>query len=361
LGTRGIPARYGGFETNAEISGVFLAEQGHQVTVYGREKAERPENWPVGLRIRQAPYIRGKYISTLSHSFCALIHALGQKNDLIHIYNVGNGPLLLLTKIWGQKTVMSVDGLEWLRKKYPWPARWYYRISVWCATHWADVLVADSRHVAKYYQKHFGVKPIFIPYGADILAEAPRGKLLKKYGLVAKEYYLCVSRFVPEKNIPLLIEAYKKSASKRKLVIVGASPEDPVYEKKIRALGRRTPGLIFTGRIFGKELDELYANTYAFVSASELEGTSPAILRALGAKKCVLISDIPENQETVAQDGLYHRARDRRDLTDKLNWLERHPEMADIFATKAQERAKKHYTWGKILQQYLGALRKLAF
>ena len=357
LGTRGIPAHYGGFETNAEISALFLARHGHQVTVYSRQKSARPTNWPAKLKIIYIPYLSGKYLGTLSHTFFSLCHTLINRPDILHLYNVGNGPLLILTKLFKIKTLISIDGADWDRKKYPWPARLYIRFSAWCAVKLADVLIADSQHIVNYYWRQYRVKTTFLPYGGEILKRAPQTDIFKKYHLKPKNYCLFVSRFVPEKNIPLLIEAYKKSFIKYPLVIVGTNPDDREYVKKLRRLGRGEK-IIFPGAIYDSNLDALYKQAYAFISASELEGTSPAILKALGTGTAVLVSDIAENRETVGSAGFYHRVYDAEDLTDKINWLAQNPKMVEIFGNKGQNRVKEHYHWPDIMKRYLELLRK---
>jgi len=348
IGTRGIPAQYGGFETNVERTATYLAQQEIDVTVYCRQKHTLKSY--KGIRLINLSTINIKNIATLWHTFKSLIHASFSDYDLIHVYNVGNGPLLFIPKLFGKKVIISVDGMDWRRKKYSFLEQYLVRLGAKFASKFADSVIVDSKYVGRYYRRHFKISPKYIPYGADIIKRSPPKTILKKLRLASQKYFLFVGRFVPEKNIPLLIKSFNAAKLKKfKLVVVGESV-DKDYQQKIEKLNGKN--IILPGKIHGQDIKALYKNSYAYLTASELEGTSPALLEAMGVGTCVLVNNITENLETISHAGLYYQYNDSQDLSSKIKWLADNPEQRDRVAKRCQKRIEKYYTWDKINQKY---------
>lgn len=352
IGIRGLPARYGGFETNVAKTAPFLAKNNIETHVYCRYNKKRPNRKKyqnVKLIYLKSPKI--KKLATFWHTLKSLIHACLNNYDLIHVYNVGNGPLLIIPKFFGKRTIISVDGMDWKRKKYNFIEKKIILFCAKCASKLADKVIVDSKHVGKFYKNNFDVDTTYLPYGADIVKKSPPKEILKKLKLTEKKYFIFVGRFVPEKNIPLLIKAFKKTKLKNfKLALVGRATT-VTLQNQINTL--KNNKIVLPGLVYGKDVKALYKNAWAYVSASELEGTSPALLQAMGSKTCPLINNIPENRETIKSAGLTYKFNSVDSLSKQMITLAKNKNKRDQLAKAAQERIAKHFTWQKINQQYL--------
>jgi len=211
LGTRGIPASYGGFETFAQELGLRLVERGHQVTVYCRSHhTPRDLGTFRGVRLVVLPTIRHKYFDTVAHSLVSSLHALGARHDVVLLCNAINSSFIPLIKASGARVAINVDGLEWQRKKWNSLGKACYRVSEKIACLAADVIVSDSQTVRAYYRAVHRTPTVFIPYGAPT-DKTERNGTLERFGLEAGKYILYVSRFEPENNPHLVLEAFKQA------------------------------------------------------------------------------------------------------------------------------------------------------
>src|SRR5919202_2087720 len=198
IGTRGVPANYGGFETCAEQVGARLAARGHEVTVYCRSHhSAYPGRTYRGMRLVRLPSIRNKYLDTLAHTFLASLHALAQPYDVCLYFIVGNSPLSWIPRLTGKRTIINVDGLDWQRKKWPAPAKKYLQLCDRLATFLPNALVTDSKVVQRYYKERYGFDALHIAYGSEV-EPLPPGETLRSWGLEAGKYILFVGRLVPE-------------------------------------------------------------------------------------------------------------------------------------------------------------------
>ena len=174
LGTRGVPARYGGFETAVEEIGSRLSLAGHAVTVYGR--GSHGDESPVlqhykGMRLVHLPAVRHRVFETLSHSMLSVAHAVTREHfDVAFVFNAANAAVLPALRLRKVPAAMHVDGLEWRRAKWQGLGKAYYRVSESLSVRWADALIADSTGIADYYRDEFGVSTVFLPYGAPDLS-----------------------------------------------------------------------------------------------------------------------------------------------------------------------------------------------
>jgi len=327
LGIRGIPASYGGFETNAEITSKALVERGHEVVVYCRGKRNgRPKSWE-GVKLTYLPSIESRDLSTITHSTLSVLHCLFRRFDLVHLYNVGNSYLIPLLRLFGKKVIVSVDGVEWRRKKFGVFGSMWMHASELFAQWFASKIVVDSQKVGEYYQNQYGAETVYVPYGSKILDEIPATGILGKLGLKPKKYLLFVGRFIPEKGVDKLLSAYARFTVDMPLVVVGDNPYNRDYVESLKR--NAPPGVIFPGAIYGDGVIDLYANSYLFISPSELEGTSPALLEAMGAGTCVVVNSIPEQLETIGNAGVYYKVNDLNDLTEKVQELIDNPALRD--------------------------------
>ena len=193
VGTRGVPAAYGGFETFAEELGSRLARRGHEVTVYGRSHVVPPIRTYRGMRIRRLPTIRHKYLDTVVHTGLSILDAVPRRFDIVLVCNNANAPFAAFPRITGAAVVLNVDGLEWARAKWGIVGRTYYRSCAWLAPRLPVQLVSDARVIATHFAEQRGANSVYIPYGTDATI-VPPGPTLQRYCLEPGRYLLYVSR-----------------------------------------------------------------------------------------------------------------------------------------------------------------------
>ena len=200
VGTRGIPANYGGFETFAEELSTRLAARGHEVTVYCREA--NPQTRYRGVRLQYLATIRHKYFDTMAHTLVSTLHLLARRLfggacDVALYCNGANAIFTPWPRMLGVPVALNVDGIERKRQKWNRLARGWYRLSEWLSTFCPTVVVTDARTIQDYYKSRYGKESVFIPYGAEVGPVGGRA-VLSKLGLETGRYFLYVSRMEPE-------------------------------------------------------------------------------------------------------------------------------------------------------------------
>ena len=317
LGTRGIPANYGGFETCAEQLSHRWASWGHNVLVYARK--ERYDKHPAttnGVGVRYTSSFRHFGLGTPSATFLATLDLIFRcrKFRWIHLYNTGNAFLIPLLRVLGFRVLISVDGIEWRRKKWGWPQKRAHKLGAYLAARFADRVVVDNDAVADFYARHFKCPTATIAYGAQPIRRADDAhEILSRLGLKADGYCIFIGRIVPEKGVRELIDAYEKLKTDLPLVIVGDDSPTP-YRNQIWA--RKSDRVRLLGYQYGRICDQLLAHARMYVSASMLEGTSPSLLSAMSAGVCCLVNGIPENRSTAGGSIALYEQDDLADLCE---------------------------------------------
>lgn len=363
LGTRGVPASYGGFETFAEELGARLVERGHEVTVHGRRHVIPPGlRSHHGMSIRLLPTIRHKYLDTVVHTFLSVLDVLPRRFDIVLICNNANAPFALIPRLTGAKVVLNVDGLEWQRGKWNRLGRWYYQLCAQISPRLPIVLVSDAQVIARYYSERFGRKTVYIPYGSDA-RRLPPGATLARLGLDADGYLLYVSRLEPENNAHLVIQAYVSAGGLKRLrvplVIVGDAPYASEYKGSLEAAAAATPGVRLTGYIFGDGYAELQSNARAYVQATEVGGTHPALVEAMGRGCAIIANDVEEHHEVLGDAGRYYRRNDPGDLALVLAAVVTDPALRAEMRSAASRRALDRYSWESVTNAYEALFRSM--
>jgi glycosyltransferase involved in cell wall biosynthesis len=358
LGTRGIPANYGGFETFAEKLSTRLVARGHDVTVYCRSHHVDPEKKEhEGVKLKVLPTIKHKYLDTIVHTFLSAINAVPKRFDAVLICNAANSPFIPILTWTGTPLAVNVDGLERKRKKWNWLGRLYYRIgektSIWFATE----VVTDAKVIKDYYLSEYGATSTMIAYGAEVERRYDP-KEIERFGVEPERYILYVSRLEPENNAAMVIESFKGVKTDLKLVIVGDAPYADEYKKHLTTLAADNPRIIFTGFVFGEAYKAFQQNAYAYVHATEVGGTHPALIEAMGYGNCVLTLATPENMEVVGDAALAYI--DAEDLLEKLRSIVTDEERVKEFRKKAQERIRAEYSWDSITDRYEELFKRMA-
>ncbi|HSS22748.1 MAG TPA: glycosyltransferase [Pyrinomonadaceae bacterium] len=350
LGTRGIPASYGGFETFAEHLSTRLVARGHEVTVYCRAHYVSPRQLEFhGVKLKVLPTIRHKYFDTVVHSFLSAVHAVPSRFDAALICNAANAPFAPILRASGTPVAINVDGLEHKRKKWGWLGRRYYLAAERLATILPNVMVTDAQVIQDYYLARYNTQSEMIAYGSEV-ERRPDRAAVRRWRAEPNRYVLYVSRLEPENNARLVIEAFKKVRTAYRLLIVGDAPyaHDYITDLKERARGDRR--IVFTGFVFGQDYRALQQNAYCYVHATEVGGTHPALLEAMGYGNCVLTLATPENIEAVGDAGIPYA--DEFDLAEKLQRVLRDGSLVQSYRHRAQARVQQHYDWDRVVDQY---------
>jgi glycosyltransferase involved in cell wall biosynthesis len=353
LGSRGIPARYSGFETFYEQLAVRLAQRGHDVTVYNRSHFIKDVRGRYqGVRLVTLPSIPTKHLDTITHTLVSSMHALTQGYDIAYYCIVGNSPLVWIPRVVGTKALLNVDGQDSEREKWGAFARWYQGRCEGIAGHAADVLIADALGIQERYRSLHGLDTVFVPYGAASQRTSEQD-VLARWSLEPQQYVFYVGRFVPENAIDVLIEAFAGLDTTKKLVIVGDAPYADDYKRHLQALGQADPRVVFTGYAFGRDYQQLSSHAYVYVQPSGVNGTRPALLDQMGFGNCVVVRNSPVNMEVVGEWGtFFDQQQPVTSLRTVLTRLLAHPEEVAEYRTQVRSRIERYYNWDWIADFY---------
>jgi glycosyltransferase involved in cell wall biosynthesis len=345
LGTRGIPARYGGFETFAEELSTRLTALGHRVTVYCREPY--PDASYRGVSLVYLPTWRHKYFETIVHTFFSTVHLIFHRAGAALYCNGANAIFTLLPRWFGIPTFLNVDGLERKRKKWNRLAKAWYAISEWLATFCPTVVITDARQIETYYLERYGKQTRFIPYGAQT-GKVSGSEVLTKLGLEPGAYFLYVSRMEPENNALLVRQAFEQVATPLKLALIGDAPYAQEYIERVR--DTRDARIVIPGSIYGAGYHELLSHCLAYIHATEVGGTHPALIEAMGRGALVLYLNTPENAEVAGGAGLPFETGNLKQTLDEV--LSMPAEARAEWSRRASERVTERYGWEAVTNQY---------
>lgn len=358
LGTRGIPAAYGGFETLAEELSARLAARGHDVTVYARRGAAGSAvGRHRGARVVTLPTIRRKYLDTVVHTALSGLHAAARDYDAVLVCNGVNALTCRLARLLGASTrvVLNVDGLERNRRKWNALGRLAYALSERLSCALPDVLVTDARAIQAYYRETYGKGSLYVPYGSDL--EPPAGTAtLERLGLSPGGYVLYVSRFEPENNADAVVRAYRSVKGTAPLVLLGGAPYANAFVASVRAEAERDPRVLMPGAIYGEGYRELLANAAVYVHATEVGGTHPALLEAMGFGRPLVVHDTPENREAAGEAASYADAARPETFSREIEALLADPGRRSTLGAAARRRAGALYRWDDVTDAYEKAL-----
>jgi glycosyltransferase involved in cell wall biosynthesis len=357
VGTRGVPARYGGFETAVEEVGRRLADAGHRVVVYcrttpGDDAAARAESY-LGMELVHLPAARKRALETLSHSALSVGHLLGHRTDAAFVFNAANSPLLPVLRAARIPVATHVDGLEWRRAKWGGAGRRYYRGAEALAVRWSDALIADAVGIADYYRREFQAPTTLLTYGAPLIA--PGADRLAELGLEPGGYHLVVARFEPENHVDVIVDGYRRSSATKPLVVVGSAPYADEYTSRVHDLA--DDRVRFLGGVWDQvQLDQLYAHCFTYLHGHSVGGTNPSLLRAIGAGAAVIAFDVDFNREVTAESGRYFS--DAADVAALVGAAELDPQAVAAAGSRARELATR-YDWDDVAAGYETLARRL--
>jgi glycosyltransferase involved in cell wall biosynthesis len=359
LGSRGIPARYGGSETAIEEVGWRLAQEGQRVLVYCRRhnsQTNSPEYR--GMERIVLPSIHRKNWDTPSHTFLSLLDLLLHRRnvDILHLQGVGNSIFLPFLKLTRWKTVVTVDGPDWERPKWGWFAKKVLKLSAWITAKLADCTITDNLVSQNLFRKLFGLSTEYIPYGAYVTEEKETDELAK-YGLEPGDYFLYVGRLIPDKGCHTLVKAFEKVRTNKKLVLVGGNPYFPEYISQLKST--RDTRIQFPGYVYGRPYQQLCGNAYAYCHPLIVDGTSPQLLQAMAFGNCVIASDLAEIGDVVGDTALRFPSGDVDKLAELIQYVADNPEIARLYRKKAAERVERLFNWQDVTAAHKRVYQKV--
>jgi len=257
--------------------------------------------------------------------------------DIIYMLAYTSVPILIFPRIFRKVVVVNADGLEWRRRKHNKLLRFLLRSFEILSLKIANCIVVDSQTLGAYYQKTYDVTPVYIPYGTREIKPLD-STFLRNYNLEKNGYYLMIARLEPENNIDLVIEEFKKSNSKKKLVIVGPLKKTSHVKKLLRS---RSKKILFLGGIYEPKLQRMLRhNCFAYIHGHEVGGTNPTLVEALSCRNLVIALDVGFNREVAGEGALYF-TKDMGDLKKKLEMLENNENTSQLH--EAREKGYENY------------------
>jgi glycosyltransferase involved in cell wall biosynthesis len=369
VGSRGIPGRYGGYETLFAELAPRLVERGFDVTVYCRSTSVRAgdrtttgasRRAPVrrtryaGARLVHLPTIRTKHLDTPVHTLLSCLHAAGERFDAALVVNSANALFLPLLSAAGTPSVLNVDGIEKRRAKWGAFGRAVFALSERLACFLPDQLVTDAEVIRGHYLARYAANSSVVTYGVDARPLWQSG-VLRRLGLEKRGYFLYVSRFEPENNPHRVVAGYAGVGGEVPLVMVGGAPYANEYIASFRPTA--DPRVRFPGPIYGRGYRQLLSHAMVYIHATEVGGTHPALVEAMGYGNCLVVNDTPENREVAGDVALYFRADAPATLAALLERLRADPQEVARRGRAAAARAVERFNWEEIADRYAGLLR----
>jgi glycosyltransferase involved in cell wall biosynthesis len=242
---------------------------------------------------------------------------------------------------------LNVDGLERNRKKWNRLGRGWYLLSEWLSTFCPTAVISDARSISDYYKTRYGKDSTFIPYGAET-GRVASTTTLERLGLEPGRYFLYVSRMEPENNALLVRQAFERVETDYRLALVGDAPYARDYIRRVRETS--DPRIVIPGAIYGEGYRELGSHCFAYIHATEVGGTHPALIEAMGRGALTLYLDTPENAEVAEGAGVPFTSDD---LSEKLRYVLDMPEAErEDLRRRAAARVTERYSWDAVTEAY---------
>ncbi|MBZ2155965.1 beta 1-4 rhamnosyltransferase Cps2T [Streptococcus anginosus] len=383
IGSKGIPAKYGGFETFVEKLTEFQKDQGIQYYV----ACMRENSAKSGITEDVFEYNGATCFNidvpnigparAIAYDIAALNKAIeiAKKNKdeapVFYILACRIGPFIsnLKKKIkaLGGTLMVNPDGHEWLRAKWSLPVRKYWKYSERLMVKHADLLICDSKNIENYIQKDYASyqpSTTYIAYGTDTTRSqlTSSDKKVRSWydekGIRENEYYLVVGRFVPENNYEAMLRGFMKSSSKKDFVLITNVEQNKFYEKLRQETGfDKDPRIKFVGTVYDQELLKyIREHAFAYLHGHEVGGTNPSLLEALSSTKLNLLLDVGFNREVGEAGAVYWR---KDELMRVIEEVERFNEsVISELDEKSSQRIADAFTWEKIVKGYEGIFTK---
>lgn len=357
-GTRGIPDIPGGVEKHCQELYPRIAQKGHDVFLCRRScyvSKEICDYQGVNILTSYAP--RKKSFEAIIHTFISLVKAIPYQPDLVHIHAIGPSLLIPVARLMGFKVVMTHHGPDYDRQKWGKFAKFVLRLGEKAGGCYADEVIVISSVIRKIIAEKCRRESNLICNGVPVPQKSGNTDFLTQIGTAPQKYVLAVARFVPEKGLHDLIEAFKSIDSDDKLVIAGDADHESDYSKELRQAAKTDSRIILTGYVTGEPLNQLYSHAGLFVLPSYHEGLPIVLLEAMSYGLPVLVSDIPANMEVGLSEDRYFKCGNVSDLKEKMESLLK-IQLSEEERQRIRNQIAEKYNWDKIAEQTLKVYEK---
>jgi glycosyltransferase involved in cell wall biosynthesis len=353
LGTRGVPAAHGGFETFAERLALYLVEQGWHVGVYCQEEVAsvttrvRREIWRGIEQITVQVASSGPRATLEFDWYC--VQDAAKQSGVCLVLGYNSGVFLPYLRMRGRKILTNMDGIEWRRPKWSLPVKAWFWVNEWIAAWASHRLVADHPVIADHLATRRGRNAIAtIAYGGIPVVSAAQAEV-RALGLEPGRYLISIARVEPDNSILELVEAFSRKPRDAKLVVLGTLSDDIDYHRKVRAAAG--PGVVFPGAIYdAATVQALRFHARAYVHGHTVGGTNPSLVEALWAGNAVIANDNPYNRWTACDAGVFFRTVD--DCADRMDEILTDDALVERCRVAARNRAEAMFDWSDILASY---------
>jgi glycosyltransferase involved in cell wall biosynthesis len=355
LGTRGIPAQYGGFETFAEELATRLSMLGAKVTVFCPTDSPKIDEEYRGVRLQ---YIKSPRLGPFSQMFWDVkcFYAARREFDVVYMLGVGAAFAAWIPRLWGSVVWINTDGIEWKRAKWSFAQRAYLLLAEALSVMLSSRVIADSTAIEAYLRTRYPrLKKIScIAYGAYPLSGLPDPAPLAAWGLSHDGYYIVVCRLEPENHVLEIVEGFERSASALPLIILGDIQKPNTYIRRL--LKHPSPRIRFVGTVYEKKaLAALRSHARAYFHGHSVGGTNPSLLEAMACSNLVIAHANPFNEEVLGPSGLFFRTGE--DLARIVTAIDEQKVDADRLRQGAAERIRSSYRWDQIADAYWALLK----
>ncbi len=356
-GFRSIPPKAGAAGSDKFAFDLYprIVKRGHSLIAYSRIYPGDKDNLIdefEGVKIKYLKTVNKAGFDTLLHSAKATFDVIFHNTaDQVHLQSGANSIWAFFLRIAGKSVVVTQFAMDWKRDKWPWYGKLFYIFSNYATAYLPNKVVFDNIYTKEYFEHKFSRKFYFIPYGSEVQPPPDNTAIIKLMGLKPFEYFLFVGRFIPDKGIHLLIEAFLKLNTDKKLVLIGGSPNASKYELKIK--DTKDDRILFPGYIYGDDTNILIKNAYAYVQPSLIEGLSPVILTVMGLGTPLICSDIKENTFITNENALTFKSGDADSLRAILAFSLENPELIKHKASLGTIDIKSRFNWEAITDSYI--------
>ncbi len=361
FGHKRVPSCDGGIEVVVGELSSRMAEAGHKVVLYNRKSrhvcdaqygSEKLSEYK-GVVLKEVLTIDKAGFAAISSSFFAALKCIFGRYDVVHVHAEGPAAMCWLLKLFGEKVIVTIHGLDWQRAKWGGFASRYIRFGEKMSAKYADRIIVLSNSARRYFRDTYDVDAVFLPNGVEKPILRPADRITVQWGLRKDDYVLFLGRIVPEKGIRYLIEAFKNVKTDKKLVIAGSASDTENFAADIERLAQDDKRIIFTGFVQGELKDELYSNAYVYTLPSDLEGMPLGLLEGMSYGNCCLTSDIDECVEVVEDQAVVFRKSDISDLREKLQLLCDEPQTVEKYRKDVAAFIISKYDWNDITDRTL--------